>query len=328
MSEPLDLSSAPAAVRNELATLRAALDAQVPSRQMDRNLLIATWNIRSFGGLTEKWASGDNDSPKRNFRGLAAIAEIISRFDVVALQEIIGDLKALRTLMKTLGPDWNFILTDTNTGSKGNNERSGYIFDSRRVRLSGLAGELSAPDDEAFLAALSPDAPFRQFARTPYAVSFRSGGHTFILVTAHVIFGDSASDRTGELRAIGQWLADWADRTKRFHQNLLLLGDFNIDRRGDANYDAFVAAGLETPDALNAAPRSIFGARDGSEKFYDQIAWFTSGEGRALTMEFMSAGSFDFSTLLFQASPKLTKRSMSFRVSDHLPLWAEFKAAG
>lgn len=327
MSDPLPpLTAAPAVVRSEMAVLRAALDAQVPARQVDRNLLIATWNVRAFGGLTEKWASGSNDSPKRNWRGLAAIAEIMRRFDVIAVQELVGDLKAFRTLMKTLGPDWHFLLTDVNAGDKGNGERSAYIFDSRRVRLSGLAGELSAPDDDDVLADLAADQPFRQFARTPYAVSFRAGRDTFILVTAHILFGDAASDRTPELRAIGQWMADWAERSHRFHHNLMLLGDFNIDRRGDANFDAFVAGGLEVPAALNAAPRSIFGPRDGSEKFYDQIAWFATGAGRALTMEFMSAGSFDFSNLLFQASPKLTRQSMSFRVSDHLPLWAEFRA--
>lgn len=328
MSKPLPpIDEAPAAVQAEIAGVCAALDAQIPARRMDGNLLIATWNIRAFGGLTEKWAASSRDSPKRDWRGLATIAEIVRRFDVVALQEIVGDIKAFRTLMKTLGPDWHFLLTDVNTGSKGNGERSAYIFDSRRVRLSGLAGELSAPDDPQFLAALSPDHPFRQFARTPYAVSFRAGRDTFILVTAHILFGHSADDRTPELRAIGQWLADWAERSHRFHHNLLLLGDFNIDRRGDANFDAFTAAGLEVPAALHAVPRSIFGPRDGSEKFYDQIAWFTSGARRALTMEFLSAGSFDFAPLVFQASPTLTKQQMSFRISDHLPLWAEFRAS-
>ncbi len=328
MSQPLPpLATAPAAVQAEMATLRSRLDAEIPARRIDRNLLIATWNLRAFGGLTEKWASGDKDSPKRNWRGLAAIAEIVSRFDVIAIQEIIGDLAALRTLMKTLGPDWDFLITDTNLGVKGNNERTGFLFDTRRVRLSGLAGELSAPDDPAVLAALSPDRPFRQFARTPYAVSFRAGRDTFILVTTHILYGAAAEDRTSELRAIGQWLADWAEQTSRFSQNLLLLGDFNIDRQGDANYAAFVAGGLDIPPELHAVPRSIFGPRDGSGSFYDQIAWFAEGTTRKLALEYVTAGGFDFSDILFQSEPKLSRLSMSFRVSDHLPLWAEFRSA-
>ena len=50
--------SPPAEVLADLATLRSALDDDknggVPARALDRNLLIATWNIRAFGDLTDK----------------------------------------------------------------------------------------------------------------------------------------------------------------------------------------------------------------------------------------------------------------------------------
>lgn len=171
MIEPLpDIRdpAAPEAVRVEMAKLRAALDATIPiKRAVDRNLLIATWNIRAFGGLTPTWRSDDDDSPKRNWRGLHAIAEIVSRFDVVAIQEVRRDLTALRTLVATLGSNWSFLVTDITRGTKGNVERMGFVFDTARVQLSGLAGELAAPDDEEVLAELSPERPFRQFARTP-----------------------------------------------------------------------------------------------------------------------------------------------------------------
>ena len=51
----------PQEVEDELTELRAALDEAIPPKKLDRNLLIATWNIRAFGNLTEKWASGPND---------------------------------------------------------------------------------------------------------------------------------------------------------------------------------------------------------------------------------------------------------------------------
>jgi hypothetical protein len=38
----------------------------IPPKTLDRNLLIATWNIRHFGGVTEKWTTDPEDSPKRN----------------------------------------------------------------------------------------------------------------------------------------------------------------------------------------------------------------------------------------------------------------------
>ena len=99
-------------VAAELAGLRAALDQAIPPKALDFNLLIATWNIRSFGNLTEKWHAETNDSPKRDLNALLSIAEIISRFDVIALQEVRGNIKALRHMLKVLGPDWSFTLTD------------------------------------------------------------------------------------------------------------------------------------------------------------------------------------------------------------------------
>ena len=102
----------PPHIQTELQTLRAALDQHISSKALDRNLLIATWNIRAFGGLTEKWAAAQNDSPKRDLHALRCIAEIISRFDVVAIQETRSNLKALRHLLKVLGPNWGMMFTN------------------------------------------------------------------------------------------------------------------------------------------------------------------------------------------------------------------------
>ena len=134
--EPIETASIEA-MKSELARLRQALDQELPSkRQIGRNLLIATWNLRAFGGLTDSWRSERNDSPKRNWRGLTYIAEIMSRFDVIAVQEVKGDFRALRHLMKALGPSWRFLMTDVNRGSVGNGERMAFVFDTARVHLS------------------------------------------------------------------------------------------------------------------------------------------------------------------------------------------------
>lgn len=90
----------PSAVQADIETLRQTLSDRVPSKRLDENLLIATWNIRGFASLTREWTAGDADSPKRDLRGLLAIGEIIRRFDVIAVQEVKGDLRALRDLMK------------------------------------------------------------------------------------------------------------------------------------------------------------------------------------------------------------------------------------
>ena len=221
-SAPRVTDQPPGEVAADLARLGSALDEGVPAKALDRNLLIATWNIRAFGDLTEKWESTEEDTPKRDLHALLCIAEIISRFDVVAVQEVKDNLKALRHMLQVLGPDWGLCLTDVTEGDPGNGERMAFLFDTRRVQLSGLACEIVVPQEQ--LGRIEPGALNRQFARTPYAVSFRSGDKTFILITLHVIYGESEEERVPELRAIAEWLAGWARDVNGWDHNLIASG--------------------------------------------------------------------------------------------------------
>lgn len=318
------LDTQPAVVQADIDALRQHLDDVLPSKCLGENLLIATWNLRGFASLTRKWTAGEGDSPKRDLRGLRAIGEIIRRFDVIAVQEVKGDLRALRDLIKWLGPDWAFLMTDVTLGDAGNAERMAFLFDRRRVETSGLACELVVPED--WLTEVAPDALRQQFARTPYAVSFRSGSSTFVLVTLHVTYGDSAADRIPELRSIARWMREWADRTNAWSQNLIALGDFNIDRQDDPLWQAFMSTGLTVPTDLEAVPRSIFADPDEptTDKYYDQIAWFETTRGvRKLNLDYRNGGYVDFLPFVY-TDTDLSKQSISFRVSDHYPLWVEF----
>jgi len=148
-------------------------------------------------------------------------------------------------------------MTDVTKGSDGNYERMAFLFDTRKIKLSGIACELVVPEEQ--LNSIKPDALRRQFARTPYAVSFFSGGKTFILVTLHVIYGQP-KERVPELKAIADWLAEWAKEINEynFNHNLIALGDFNIDRDKDELYNAFISTGLDVPEDLRGLPRTIF----------------------------------------------------------------------
>lgn len=194
--------SPPEEVVTELAELRTKLDRNNSSKALDQNVLIGTWNLQTFGGLIEKWESGPNDTPKQDLHSLVLIAEIISRFDVIAVQEVRDDLKALRHLLHVLGTHWGLSLTDVTKGNVGNGERIAFLFDTRRVHLSGLTCELVVPQEQ--LDQIDPDALNQQFARTPYAVSFRSEGKTFTLITLHVLYGDASEERVPELKAIAE----------------------------------------------------------------------------------------------------------------------------
>jgi endonuclease/exonuclease/phosphatase family metal-dependent hydrolase len=308
----MDYSDYPTRVIEDIARLRRRIAAsELPGKMIDRNLIIATWNLRSFGEVYERWEENEG-SPKRNLRAMAYIAEVIKRFDVVAVQEVKSDTTAIRMLVEDfLGPDWGLIMSDVCAGSKGNAERLAAVYDKRRVQPSGLAGEIVLPP--------SPEGdPAEQFDRTPYIVGFQSRTERFALLTTHIRYGDSPTDRVGELKSLAAYTAKEMRRGAKKgseENNLIVLGDFNIDERGDNPlFQAFTATGLVVPASL----RNVKSTCGTKPKHYDQIAWFM-GDLDLLTSE--RGGAIDFAGAIYQ---ELSLSQMSFRVSDHLPLWVEF----
>jgi hypothetical protein len=104
------------------------------------------------------------------------------------------------------------------------------------LRRAGVDTYLGAGE---LVVAIESDTPVeateldQQFARTPYAVSFETGSRGFTLVTLHVLYGEAPADRVDEPKEIATSLAEWPKREKEWSENLLALGDFNVDRRGE-----------------------------------------------------------------------------------------------
>ena len=113
-----------------LKALRRFLDAQLPKRTAQGTLVLGTWNIRNFDN--NRFGNGP-----RLEETFLYIAEVISRFDAIAVQEICRDLRPLDRLMSILGDEYRFILTDVTEGSSGNEERLGFIYHRRQGLLSG-----------------------------------------------------------------------------------------------------------------------------------------------------------------------------------------------
>jgi len=302
----------PELVLKDIIRLRKRIDdSKLPQKVLDYNLLIGSWNIRNFGRVYGNW-SENQGSPKRNLRSMAYIAEIVKRFDVIAIQEVKSNTTALRMLVdEFLGLNWGVIVSDVSAGPKGNAERLAYIYDKRRVSPSGLAGEIVLPPTD-------DGDPIQQFDRTPYIVGFQSAKERFALLTAHIKYGKTPDDRLDELRNLAEYIAvEIRDRTATGgeEKNLIVLGDFNIDDRGDNPlFKAFVSTGLIVPfQLLNL--KTTFATKP---KYYDQIAWFM---GNVDLLSNGLAGVIDFSGAKYK---DITLRQMSYRVSDHLPIWVEF----
>ena len=103
-----------------LKRLRQALAGAVPAKTMTDTLLLATWNIREFDSGKDGYRS---DEP------YYYIAEILSRFDLIAVQEVRDGLYPLQRVKRLLGAWWDYIVTDVTLGTSGNAERMAYLFD-------------------------------------------------------------------------------------------------------------------------------------------------------------------------------------------------------
>ncbi|MEX0967668.1 MAG: endonuclease/exonuclease/phosphatase family protein [Bacteroidia bacterium] len=201
---------------SRLLPLRSELTSAIPSKRTDDNLLLATWNLKEFGFYTDRLAES-----------YYYIAEIISRFDLVAIQEVKRGLRDLDILMRLLGTDWKYIITDVTEGVDGNRERFAYVYDSRRVQPSGLSGELVLWEE------LTASSGIKQLKRTPAITGFIAGWKEFAIVNVHLCPGPGPQDREyrqEEVRLLLQAIHEKYVKGHLWNENLLLLGDTNLYR--------------------------------------------------------------------------------------------------
>ncbi len=198
----------------KLLELKASLDNSIAPRRTDENLIIASWNIKEFGHTTQR-------IPESYFY----IAEILSYFDLIAVQEIKSSLNDLYIIMRLLGDDWGYLVNDITEGDSGNSERSCYIFNRKRVQLAGLAGEIVLWDD------LTQISSIKQLKRTPYITGFTAGWKTFAMINLHLHPGSKTADislRKEEVSLLLKALAEKKRRDRLWSNNLVCVGDFNF----------------------------------------------------------------------------------------------------
>jgi endonuclease/exonuclease/phosphatase family metal-dependent hydrolase len=271
-------------VLERLLGLRQALADRVPGTRAD-NLLLATWNIRDLD--SNKFGHGPRLRESFHY-----IAEIISRFDLVAVQEVNRDLDPLRRILHLLGPDWSYIVTSITEGPSGNDERMAFLYDQRRVRFTHLAGQVVLPKAHLVGATADPAAGGLQFARAPYMASFQAGWFKFNLCTVHIYFGDDTGPelarRVDEIDTIA---AHFKRLQAKEAADYILLGDFNIVSPQHQTMQALVKHGFRIPEPLQEIRTNL-----AKNKFYDQIA-FRQHDKR---LEFASAGAFDFREAVYR----------------------------
>lgn len=284
-----------------LQELRARIaDANIPSSKLDESILLATWNVREFG------------KKQRLKTSLHLIAEIIGTFDLVAIVELRDDVRDLAQVMQYLGPYWKAVFSDYNQDAGGNRERVAFVYDQRAVTFTGLAANAFAPRKKQgteYLDTIS-------WWRPPYVASFRAGNFDFVIMGAHIRWGETETERLGELQKVAEWIDQRVKEKYIYDKDILVVGDFNVPSLTSPLYKALTTGGLRMPAALAGAQ----GSNLAKDKRYDQILhlphfpeMFASKGG---VLDFYGTGH----AKLFPGKT-MTKSDFTYQVSDHLPLW-------
>ena len=279
-------------VVERLLTLRKQLKAQVPEKTATQTLLLATWNIREFG---------DNRLQESSYY----IAEIIDHFDIVVIQEVNSkEISGLESVLSILGDNWSYVMSDGVEGSAGGNEAMAFVYNTNKVKFTGLAGEIVLPNDKLMDSV--------QFARTPFMVSFRAGWFDFKLCTVHIYYGSDLVDgiyqrRLKEIKTVSDFLLK---RQESDDVSYILLGDFNIPDTKGEYFNALVEERYKTKGGTEKSKEKFFIPEEirrhptdlGHVNHYDQIAFSLKLE-RTMVLyddDKQQAGAFNYTESVYK----------------------------
>lgn len=275
-------------ISRRLIDLREDLHREIIQDRQPNSLIIGSWNIRAFDG-----------GVPRLDESLHYIAEIISAFDICAVQEVKTDLGPLKKIKDLLGPNWEYFVTDVSDHKGGNYERMAFFYNMDKVFFRRLVGEIVIDENK-----LSNN---QQISRSPFFAAFQAGWFRFTLVSAHIYYGkaDDASRRIRgeEIDQIGKVLIK---RARAEDQVYIFLGDLNIEKKNGIVMEALRNTKLQLPGP-KSSPGFDPSSMDG-KKPYDQMAYTTKGASTRKTRE-LRHGTFDWRDAVFPHSdPKDTNR--------------------
>lgn len=302
-------------VAAETARLRKHRKARnIPKHEKDK-LLVATWNIANLG------------AQERRDQDRSLIAEILSWFDIVAIQECRENFGDLFDLHAKLPKSYRVVMSD----ASGNNERMAFLYDSRKLKALEEIGEIAFPPSRYKTIKLAGiEQQFNGFDRTPYLVSFSAGMTSFIFVNVHLYFGNNKPESIARRSLETFAVAKWSDLRKKslfsFTRELVALGDFNMPKSepGDPIFKALTNLGLELPEHSTQIASSI-----SSDANYDQIAFLPETTQHCFTG---LKGVFDFDTAIFPdlwqggTNEKNFKTYLRYYLSDHRLMWVQLSA--
>ena len=295
----------------------------IPGKTPD-TLLIATWNLANFGAQDRR----DND--------IKLMAEILSWFDLIAVQEVRENKADLEKLMLDLNDNYQTHFTDV----AGNEERMVYIYDEKKIGTRSLVAEIALPPSR--LSGIKIEGvkqTFNGFDRNPFVQSFTFKDIKLLLTNVHLFYGGDTKTKIGrrqlETLAVAKWARDIAGSKYESEPNVIILGDFNLPHmtKDDPIYTIFQKYGIKTTRYATTIGSTLPGEKKKANGeavdifHYDQIGFYKALKG----IKFGETNVFDFDSAVFSDLWKqyegkkdrilLFNEYVRYYLSDHRPLW-------
>jgi deoxyribonuclease-1-like protein len=247
---------------------------------------VASFNIQVFG-----------NSKMENRPVINTIAEIVRRFDIIAIQEIRSQDEYLMSnfvkLVNSTGRRYDYVVGER-LGNSVSKEQYAFVFDADHIIV----------DRNSVYTVGDPD---NLLSREPLVASFSTkqppdAAFTFVLVDVHTAPKEAAQ----EIEALAE-VYRVVRRASRGEDDVIMLGDFNAD-------DRHLGRLAQIP-GITPLIRGVLSNTRQSE-LYDNIIIHQPS-----TAEYAGrSGVFD---LTKQMNLTLDQAE---QVSDHFPVWAEFSA--
>ena len=221
------------------------------------DLIIGSWNIKWFG----YYSDDRHDYTK--------MAEIIEKFDVVAIQELRGShyrdrLNRLVVELANQGFNYTYVISeltgyedhpdenDPTAPKKDYVERYAFMWDTDRVHLV----DNSVPYRFVVTPAINNDV----FRQVPIISDFEVNngrGFDFRILTVHTVYNEQINVvRRAEIQFIHDWIIDQSNNDTNTEKNVFAVGDFNANPEGQPHHFDSIVTGTNAYRVLMNEPLS------------------------------------------------------------------------
>lgn len=257
---------------------------------------IASWNVLNLRA----------DTP------VADRAAVIAEYDLVALQEVksLDAMPALRNALQSqTGVEWQYVASPL-TGS--GNAAEYYVFVYRTDRVEEIEGPRG----------LYPEPNGDDFVREPFFATFRAGEFDFTIITVHVVWGDgTAPPRVAEVQKLDDvWV--YVQSLDPDEDDLLLTGDYNLNKPTHYAFGDLRALDL-IPLIENGEAFTTYSTSETKigANWYDNL-WMDPNQ---TSDEYTGNSGVDYFHTRFYQSETYPHLKVREEISDHCPVWAEFR---